>query len=86
MSDSLPQPNPDKAPPPEVSAQSAPPPPAQASADETAAEEIEVPDDPNAIAADRAGFKFLAIGFAIFFVIIAVCAGVVALVMKNMGI
>ena len=48
--------------------------------------QIEVPVDPVAQAADRAGFKFLAIGFAIFFAIIAVCAGIVALVMKNMGI
>ena len=57
-----------------------------ASNDETAVEKIVVPDDPEALANDRAGFKFLAIGFAIFFALIAICAGVVALVMKNMGI
>ena len=53
---------------------------------ETEEEEIEVPPDPVAMAADRAGFKFLAIGFVIFFVLIAICASIVALVMKNMGI
>ena len=49
-------------------------------------EASEVPPDPVAQAADRAGFRFLAIGFAIFFAIIAVCASIVALVMKSMGI
>lgn len=53
-------------------------------------EELEETIDPElravAQADDRAGFKFLAIGFAIFFAIIAICAGVVALVMKSMGI
>lgn len=53
-------------------------------------EELEATIDPElravAQADDRAGFKFLAIGFSIFFAIIAVCAGVVALVMKSMGI
>ena len=57
---------------------------------ETESQEIETPDaieaDPEALAADRAGFKFLAVGFAIFFVIIFICAGIVALAMKNMGI
>ncbi len=48
--------------------------------------EVEIPVDPEALAADRAGFKFLAFGFLFFFVIIAVCASLVALVMKNMGI
>ena len=95
MSDSLPHPEPDETPPPpEVLAESVPNSPQVEVADaseatsEVASEaaEIVVSDDPAAVAADRAGFKFLAIGFVIFFVIIAVCAGVVALVMKNMGI
>ncbi len=99
MSDSLPQPEPDEAPPlPEVPAESMPNPPSDAiaAAGETAgetetevageAEETVAPDDPVALANDRAGFKFLAIGFAIFFALIAVCAGIVALVMKSMGI
>ena len=95
MSDSLPQPEPDETPPPsEVPAESVPNSPEAKDADEVAdateatdeAEEISVPDDPAALAADRAGFKFLAIGFVIFFILIAVCAGVVAIVMKNMGI
>lgn len=80
MSDSLPQPAPDDAnKPDEVPAQNVP----------TTAEpeaEIEVPTDPAAQAADRAGFKFLAIGFGFFFAIIAICATIVALVMKSMGI
>ncbi len=49
-------------------------------------EEPRPPDDPEALANDRAGFKFLAIGFALFFALIAICAGIVAAVMKNMGI
>ena len=55
-------------------------------AQEEEAQEVEMPDDPVALAADRAGFKFLAVGFAIFFAIIAICATIVALVMKSMGI
>lgn len=83
MSDSLPQPEPDDAEKLEsVPAQNVP----NSSANATESEEIEIPDDPAALAADRAGFKFLAIGFVIFFAIIAICAGIVALVMKNMGI
>jgi len=83
MSDSLPPISPANAPQPDnLPAENVP----KTSASETVREEVEVPDDPAALAADRAGFKFLAIGFAIFFVIIVICAGVVALAMKNMGI
>lgn len=80
MSDSLPSSSPDNAPQSDdIPAETVPELP-------NSSEEIEIPDDPAALAADRAGFKFLAIGFAIFFAIIAICAGIVALVMKNMGI
>ncbi len=83
MSDSLPPSSPANSPQPDdLPAENVPEP-------QTSPEAVEVPDvpdDPEAIAADRAGFKFLAIGFAIFFVLIAVCASIVALVMKSMGI
>ena len=83
MSDSLPQPEPDKADEieaiPAENVPNAPTKPAES-------EEIEAPADPEALAADRAGFKFIAIGFAFFFVVIVICASIVALVMKNMGI
>ena len=46
----------------------------------------EIPVDLAAQAADREGFRFIAIGFAFFFIIIIVCASIVALVMKRMGI
>ena len=87
MSDSLPQPEPDNVDASSaVPAQNVPNAPNDEIIDAAEAEEIEVPDDPEAMAADRAGFKFLAIGFLIFFIIIAVCAGIVALKMKSMGI
>ena len=79
MSDSSPQT------PPEGPTESSPDAP-EIAPDEGVETEIEVPVDPEAQAADRAGFKFLAVGFLFFFVIIAVCASAVALVMKNMGI
>ncbi len=83
MSDSLPQPEPDKtSEAPIVPAENVPDSPVDA----PQSKEIEVPADPEALAADRAGFKFLAIGFAIFFALIAICASIVALVMKSMGI
>ena len=87
MSDSLPQPEPDNAAKPEdVPAENVPNAPAAETEMDEESEEIEVPADPKALAADRAGFKFLAIGFAIFFALIAICAIIVALVMKSMGI
>lgn len=92
MSDLLPQPSPDDAPQPdEVPAQNVPT-PADVITPESNSEvpevepEIEIPIDPVAQAADREGFRFIAIAFAFFFIIIAVCAGIVAIVMKNMGI
>ncbi len=88
MSDLLPQPSPDDAPQPDgVPAQNVPT-PADVITPESDSEvpEIEIPIDPVAQAADREGFKFIAIAFAFFFIIIAVCAGIVAIVMKNMGI
>ena len=96
MSDSLPPSSPDNAPQPGDVPATVParnvPEPQNSSKDVTAQEataqeeETEVPHDPVALDADRAGFKFLAIGFAIFFALIAICAGIVALVMKGMGI
>ena len=90
MSDLLPQPSPDDAPPnDEVPAQNVPTPPdiiTPQFKSEVPEAEAEVPIDPAAQAADREGFRFIAIGFAFFFIVIAVCAGIVALVMKNMGI
>ena len=97
MSDSLPTnaPNPDDvpdAPSDTAAAQNVPQPPdAPAQTEETQTgdandEELNVPHDPEALANDRAGFKFLAVGFAIFFALIAICASIVALVMKSMGI
>ena len=81
MSDSVPQP--DNAPQPDdVPAETVP----DLSDNETESEEIEIPHDPAALAADRAGFKFLAVGFVIFFVLIIICASIVALAMKKMGI
>ena len=83
MSDSLPQPEPENADKTaNVPAENVPNSPLAP----TQSEEIEAPADPDALAADRAGFKFLAIGFAFFFAIIAICASIVALVMKSMGI
>ena len=87
MSDSLPQSGSDNAQiPDDVPAPNVPNPSTDETLEPAEEKEIVVPDDPAALAADRAGFKFLAVGFAIFFVIIAVCAGIVALAMKNMGI
>ena len=81
MSDSVPPP--DSAPQPDdVPATKVP----DSSENETDIEEIEIPHDPAALAADRAGFKFLAIGFLIFFIVIVICASVVAIAMKRMGI
>ena len=86
MSDPLPPSSPDEKHPnapqgADVPAQTVP-----SSAAENAPAPGEAHFDPDAQAADRAGFKFLAIGFAIFFAIIAICASIVALVMKSMGI
>ena len=94
MSD-LPQPSPDDAPKPDkVPAQNVPTPAdilttdsdGEVPAVELAEPEIEIPVDPVAQAADREGFRFIGIAFVFFFIIIIVCAGIVSLVMKNMGI
>ena len=60
--------------------------PPATSAEAPEIEAVEAPPDSVAEAADREGFRFLAIGFALFFILIAVCASIVAAVMKNMGI
>ena len=74
-------------PPPDSATNSAPENPSEAPVESSAeAPEVEAPPDPVAEAADREGFRFLAIGFALFFILIAVCASIVAAVMKNMGI
>ena len=85
MSDALPPPDNAKQPD-DVPAQNVPNSSGNETHSETESEEIEFPHDPEALAADRAGFKFLAIGFLIFFIVIVICASVVALVMKKMGI
>lgn len=81
MSDSVPPPD-NASLPDDVPAETVP----DSSNDETESEENEIYHDPAALAADRAGFKFLAVGFIIFFVLMVVCASVVALAMKKMGI
>ena len=88
MSNSLPPSSSDDAPrPADVPARNVPEhPDAPATAPVAPDEELEISPDPVALDADRAGFRFLAIGFAIFFALIAVCASIVALVMKSMGI